>query len=148
LLQNQVSGSIPLDLNTLTSLKKLNLMDNKLSGTFPSFASNPLLQSLNLTANLIGGSIPVDWYNLTQLENLGLYFMPNATGNFSTLLGMTKLKNLIIGGPTDSAGDWGALPENIGALSLLEFLDTRNVLSHGTIPTTIGLLTNLSEFFR
>jgi hypothetical protein len=90
-------------------------MQNEISGTFPPLTSNSLLHSLCLSETLIGGTVPTYWYNLTQLETLDLFNLATAIGNFSNLLQMTKLINLRIGGGIDTAGNWGALPEKIGA---------------------------------
>jgi Leucine-rich repeat (LRR) protein len=145
---NQMRGSIFTDIHELTNLRVLSLMQNEISGTFPPFTSNSLLHSLSLSETLIGGTTPTYWYNLTQLENLDLFNLETAIGNFSLLLQMTKLINLRIGGEVDTAGDWGALPEKIGALSQLEGIDTSYAWRSGTVPTTIGLLTNLSKCIR
>jgi hypothetical protein len=142
LSRNQLMGTISNEFDS--KLKALSLMQNEITGTFPTFANSSGLRRLWLSETLIRGTIPSSWQNLTQLEILDLYNL-ESSGNFSTLLPMTNLKHLEIGGETDITGEWGVFPEAIGTLSLLEFLLVRYALSPGTIPTGFGLLTNLSE---
>ena len=66
---NNLSGPLPAELGSLTSLTTLDLSDNQLSGTIPDLSSLTQLQNLNLGDNQLSGTIP-DWLSsLTQLTD-------------------------------------------------------------------------------
>ena len=69
---NDLRGTLPADLGSLTSLNVLNLSDNRLSGTLPDLRALTILTTLNLGDNQLSGTIP-DWLgDLLQLQNLYL----------------------------------------------------------------------------
>ena len=68
---NQLSGSVP-SFATNPALKYLSLNYNQLTGSLPSFATNAALQDLNLRSNRLSGSIPSFAAN-THLVFLDLY---------------------------------------------------------------------------
>ena len=62
LSNHYLSGSIPQELENLTSLKVLNLEDNQLSGRIPPQLGNLVnLQVLNLKDNQLSGRYQLDW---------------------------------------------------------------------------------------
>ena len=70
---NQLSGEIPPELGSLTSLQALALSANRLSGEIPSELGNLTgLVWLRLSANRLSGKIPSGLGNLDILEWLGL----------------------------------------------------------------------------
>ena len=71
LSDNSLSGMIP-DLSALTQLQNLNLGDNQLSGTIPDLSALTNLQDLYLGGNQLSGTIP-DWLgSLIGLQDLSL----------------------------------------------------------------------------
>jgi hypothetical protein len=70
---NQLTGSIPTGLGSLTKLTYLYLYSNQLSGSIPTGLGNlTKLEWLLLDNNQLTGSIPPQMGSLTQLTNLGL----------------------------------------------------------------------------
>lgn len=70
---NQLSGTIPPDLNSLTHLQLLYLYDNQISGNIPSELGDLInLKKLSLNNNQISGTIPTELSNLNHLTHLHL----------------------------------------------------------------------------
>ena len=107
---NNLSGPLPAELGSLTSLTTLDLSDNQLSGTIPDLSSLTQLQTLNLGDNQLSGTIP-DWLSsLTGLRDLSL------RDNRLT----------------------GAIPEELGNLNQLYLLYLDNNQLSGPIPAELG----------
>ena len=69
---NQLNGSIPPELGDLSSLEKLSLYSNQLSGSIPpKLGDLSNLTSLTLHANQLSGSVPAELGNLSALEDAG-----------------------------------------------------------------------------
>ena len=70
---NQLSGSIPPELGSLTNLTSLQLSSNQLSGSIPpEIGSLTNLEALFLDNNQLSGPLPVSMTNLVNLE--GFYY--------------------------------------------------------------------------
>lgn len=71
-----LTGTIPVDLGSLYSLKVLDLSQNKFTGPVPSWGLGqmPLLRELNLSGNTLGGGLPVSFQYLTALEQLDVSY--------------------------------------------------------------------------
>lgn len=73
LSDNQLSGSIPVELSNLSNLISLLLSFNQLSGSIPVGLGNlSNLESVNLSWNQLSGPIPAELGNLENLERLNL----------------------------------------------------------------------------
>ena len=73
LRDNQLSGSIPSELDLRDNLERLGLHDNQLSGSIPSELDlRDNLEKLGLHDNQLSGSIPSELGNLDNLQALGL----------------------------------------------------------------------------
>lgn len=111
-----ISGSIPNDLGSLPSLQILELSNNSLRGTVPTF-SGDRLSSLSVGNN-------------------GL------TGNFANLLAAvpsSTMRILRAGGNSLT----GVIPNQIGSYSKIFFLDLSNNRIGGSLPDGLGSLTDL-----
>lgn len=71
LRSNQLTGTIPAALNSLTGLQELLLHTNQLTGSIPTLSSLTSLQDLQLQENDLSGEIP-DLSGLTSLQILYL----------------------------------------------------------------------------
>ena len=92
LVDNRLSGTIPVEIGNLTSLFALSLGGNQLSGTIPVEIGNlTSLTALFLGGSQLSGTIPVEIGNLTSLRSLGLNDnqlsgqIPAALGNLTSL---------------------------------------------------------------
>ncbi len=165
LADNQLTGSIPDELGSLSSLEVLDLNDNQLTGEIPtSLGSIANLVQLQITGNQLTGTIPAElgslanltilalggnqltgtiptWLgNLTNLEELYLW-ENELTGTIPTELGsLAKLKELWLSENRLT----GEIPAELGNLELLSLSD--NQLT-GEIPAELGNLANLDRLF-
>ena len=117
---NRLSGSIPSELSSLTGLTELWLRSNRLSGSIPSeLGSITGLTQLWLDVNQLSGSIPSELGNLASLKNLVLY-----SNDLS-----------------------GSIPSELGNLASLMVLNLYNNDLSGSIPAELGRLTSLTELY-
>ncbi|KAJ1427946.1 Leucine-rich repeat [Sesbania bispinosa] len=66
---NKLTGNIPPELGSLTSILALNISHNQLTGKIPDTFSNLLqIESLDLSFNMLSGNIPTQLSQLTFLE--------------------------------------------------------------------------------
>ena len=73
IVSNQLTGSIPKELDSLINLKLLNLRGNHLTGTIPDEVGNLTnLKSLNLGFNQLTGTIPEQLGSLNNLKSLSI----------------------------------------------------------------------------
>ncbi len=141
LADNNLRGTIPADLGSLSSLVRLDLAENKLRGTIPAtLGSLSELRHLYLARNDLTGSIPAALGSLSNLQQLDLLHN-DLTGSIPTALGnLSELRYLdLIGNDLT-----GSIPNQLGNLSkLTKLLLGTNQLS-GTIPPVLSSLSNLS----
>ncbi|KAL6643871.1 hypothetical protein ACP70R_018637 [Stipagrostis hirtigluma subsp. patula] len=119
---NRISGTIPLEIVKLSSLRIIALADNALSGTIPSTISGLRnMIGLDVSGNNISGEIPpILVANLTQLAFLDL-----------------------------SQNDLqGSIPENFGTMSNIAILDLSYNQFSGMIPKQVFNLTSLTLFLN
>ncbi|KAL2601850.1 hypothetical protein AAZX31_10G216200 [Glycine max] len=93
LSNNNLSGSVPLEIYMLTGLQSLNLSHNQLMGTIPQEIGNlKQLEAIDLSRNQFSGEIPVSLSALHYLSVLNLSFN-NLMGKIpsGTQLGSTDL---------------------------------------------------------
>ena len=89
---NQLSGSIPISLGSLTNLQQLWLYGNQLSGSIPTQLGNLAhLVALDLSQNQLTGSIPTQLGSVTNLQYLGLNGNMLSGGIPTSLESLTKL---------------------------------------------------------
>ncbi|XBI11283.1 hypothetical protein VPH35_138374 [Triticum aestivum] len=141
LRSNRISGTIPLEIQYLTSLRRLYMERNLLTGNLPESVGNlSNLFVLSLSQNKLSGSIPLSVGKLSQLSEL--YLQEN---NFSgpipgALAGCKKLEKLNL---SCNSFD-GRIPKELFSLpSLSQGLDLSHNQLSGQIPPEIGSLKNL-----
>ena len=116
LRNNQLNGTVPTELGSLTKLTALDLGWNQLSGDIPlELGSLSELQVLRLNKNQLGGDILLELSALPDLRELALY-----DNHLS-----------------------GAIPPELGALSNLQVLRLDDNELRGEIPSSLEALSNL-----
>ncbi|MXZ73551.1 MAG: hypothetical protein F4207_14955 [Gemmatimonadetes bacterium] len=137
---NRISGEIPATIGQLENLGKLRLGNNRLSGGIPaSIGQLTNLTELLITWNGLSGSIPAELGQLINLEWLALY-RNQLSGEIPVELdGLTRLWRLEISDNRIS----GEIPATLSRLTNLEILDLANNRLAGAIPAALGRLTRL-----
>eukprot|EP00538_Stauroneis_constricta_P012806 CAMPEP_0119548520 /NCGR_PEP_ID=MMETSP1352-20130426/2425_1 /TAXON_ID=265584 /ORGANISM="Stauroneis constricta, Strain CCMP1120" /LENGTH=1351 /DNA_ID=CAMNT_0007593819 /DNA_START=276 /DNA_END=4331 /DNA_ORIENTATION=- len=168
LIGQNLTGTLPSELSSMSILQSIALAYNQLTGTLPTeFTSMPYLASIEVHGNNLTGTIPEMYYDADgsfALINLAENLM---SGTISTMLGqMTGLKGFHIysnnfGGtiPTEIARlrsmsymrlgpneFTGQIPSELARLTQLNELWLQTNKLSGTIPTEMGRLTRLTDF--
>ena len=162
---NHMTGVIPPELGSLTSLEYLDLYGNQMTGAIPSELGDLTnLEYLNLRGSLTG-PIPPELGNLTNLEELHLYdnqltgAIPPELGGLANLTVLYLAYNQLTGVIPPELGRLtnleelhlydnrltGAIPPELGRLANLEELDLSDNQLTGAIPPELGSLANLEE---
>lgn len=94
LTNNNLSGSLPSNLNAIDALRKLDLWDNNITGSIPSNLGDLVdLEYLDLSSNSFTGGIPLTFGNLVDLRIL--YLENNMlTGNLPVAIGNIPLLDI------------------------------------------------------
>ena len=139
---NNLSGPLPAELGSLTSLTTLDLSDNQLSGTIPDLSSLTQLQNLYLGDNQLSGTIP-DWLgSLTGLQKLSLRDN-RLTGTIPAELGnLFSLDLLYLDGNQLN----GPIPAALGSLSGLQVTRFAGNALTGCVPNGLRYLVTAPEF--
>lgn len=169
---NNLSGTLPSNMHlAFPNLKQILIAVNQMSGNFPSSISNlTKLRRLDISFNAFSGPIPLNLGQLNKLEWFGI--SNNSFGSGGTrdldflfsLTNCTQLSSLIFfknnfgGELPDLIGNFssnlsifhmgenqisGVIPERIGQLTGLTYLNIGSNFLKGTIPSSIGKLQNL-----
>ena len=141
LADNQLTGSIPDELGSLSSLEVLDLNDNQLTGEIPpELGSLSNLTHLYLHDNQLSGEIPAGLGNLSSLE--WLWLQRNQLSGVPPELGsLSNLENLDL-----SDNQLSGVPSELGSLSNLENLDLSDNQLSG-VPSELGSLSNLTHLY-
>ena len=144
MMENNLNGSIPPEIEHLTSLIRVRLDRNLLSGEIPPEIGNlSNLYSLDLGQNTLSGSIPPELGRLSRLNYLHLS-LNNLNGEIPAELGgLTTLQVLTL-----SYNDLnGEIPTELGNLGALWAMDLRGNLLRGAIPQSfLGLSLRTFDF--
>eukprot|EP00762_Andalucia_godoyi_P000580 ANDGO_05289.mRNA.1 MDIS1-interacting receptor like kinase 2 len=142
LIQNGLTGTIPLSIGFLTQMTDISFSTNNIGGPIPdSFCNLANLVNMDLSVNVINGSLPRCLGNLTNLQTIVLYFneisgsIPDSIGSAVGLQLLNIHSNRLS----------GSLPASVGnILGLQEMYLDSNMLS-GTLPSSLGNLSNLTN---
>ena len=140
--EGDLSGTIPKELGSLTSLKKLLLRYNKFSGTIPPELGNlKALTLLELQGNQLTSPLPQELSNLSKLRRLFLR-KNNLTGTIPEWLAqLTELTALYL---SDNQLT-GKIPKVLSTLPNLEVLNLWGNQLTGGIPPELGLLPKIKH---
>ena len=138
--RNQLTGSIPDEIGSLTKLSILLLHDNQLSGSIPSTVQGLInLEYMHVHRNQLAGAIPSHLGNLPRLKDLSLGFnqfsgnIPRQLGDLGSLQSLGLLNNQLS----------GTIPAELGNLTNLEELYLADNRLSGGMPASFGRLTNM-----
>ena len=138
---NNLSGGIPSSIDNLSNLTLLDLPNNNISGSIPTSIGNlSTLTGLSLHNNNLSGSIPSSFGDLSNMGGFSLGDN-NLSGSIPSSIGnMTNLVNIGLSNNNLS----GSLPSSIGNLTQLRVVGISNNNLTGSIPSSICDLPLLS----
>ncbi len=166
LFKCRIHGPIPSAIWKLENLEKLNLNENLFMGqTFPSEIGRLTnLKELLISGSQLEGTIPPELGNLSNLKNLEFYSNSIVGTIPSTFENFTQLRRLdIFHNQLEGAIDFiskitefeivhmrmnkfsGTIPEAIGDLKKLAWLDLSGNLLSGEIPSSLGSIPVLKD---
>ncbi|KAE9452960.1 hypothetical protein C3L33_15134, partial [Rhododendron williamsianum] len=112
-----------------------------ISSLVPSVLSNlSSLTTLNLEGCSLYGEFPMDIFRLPQLQILNVALNENLTDSLPEFQSNSRLEALIF----QRTGLYGKLPDSIGRLESLLYLDLSQTSLSGTLPSSLGNLTRLT----
>ncbi|MFL5738623.1 MAG: T9SS type A sorting domain-containing protein [Flavisolibacter sp.] len=141
LMGNEITGSIPISFGSLFQLSGLNLSDNKLTGPIPDIVGNlHKLSSLNLSGNQLTGAIPE---SISQLTNLNTLFLSDNQLGGSVPASWERLKNLVVLSISNNHLS-GSIPDSLSYMTGLSVAFLNDNQLTGKLPDSIGRLSSLS----
>ena len=144
LMNNSLTGSLPIELGNLTALEELELGGNALEGTIPNSIGNlRQLERLDLGDNRMVSFIPNELGNLTALRDLVLENNELIGEIPHGLSFLSNLRSLKLGGNALS----GEIPNTFGRLGNVRTLGLGNNELSGQMPSSIGNMARLSRLF-
>jgi Leucine-rich repeat (LRR) protein len=131
-----LGGTVPYTISSINSLESIDLQNNNLGGTFPlSMTAMSGLTSLNLARNQLIGTIPEAVGAMTALTSLRLN-QNSLTGNLPRSLRLMRLMTLSLQNNDLSGTISNAFYSNIDLQSI--HLDNNNL--YGSLSTRVGNL--------
>ena len=139
-----LSGTLPVELGSLTGLTQLSIFDTQLTGPIPpELGSLANLTHLSLFRNQLTGPVPAELGRLSNLQGLELWDN-RLTGSIPPELGsLTNLEALHI----DSNQLTGAIPPVLGNLTKLRWLTLHDNQLTGNISEELNRLTSLEQLY-
>ncbi|CAI0389502.1 unnamed protein product, partial [Linum tenue] len=143
---NQFQGSIPIGLSRSPALNFLDVSNNDLSGTIPSWLIDKMyrLRYILLNNNSFQGEMPI---GMCKLEHLRLIDLSTATPAIEPMEITTKAfpysyqgRNLLLMSGINLSGNnfTGEIPEEFGNLTSIKLLNLSHNALTGSIPSTFS----------
>ncbi|GAY57781.1 hypothetical protein CUMW_182040, partial [Citrus unshiu] len=167
LQQNQIRGAFPLWLTHASTLTRLDVSGNSISGKIPAQIGGLWrLEELKMANNSFGGAVPVEIKQCSSLSLLDLEGnrfsgeIPEFLGDIRGLKSLTLAANLFSGSIPASFRNLpglenlnlrhnslsGSLPEEVLGMNNLSTLDLSENKFSGEVPASIGNLSQLMVF--
>ncbi|GLJ53056.1 hypothetical protein SUGI_1130250 [Cryptomeria japonica] len=142
---NNITGSIPSLISSITNLEDLYLSSDLLTGRIPSSLRRlPRLQRLLLDNNKLEGNIPSEIGEIRSLGELSVSHNMLSGEIPDTIGHLQQLTHLVLNHNQLS----GAVPASLGKCYNLQLLDLSNNQFKGSIPHEVASLANLQFYFN
>ena len=139
---NNLRGSIPAELGSMSGMQRLSLAGNSLSGAIPAELVNlPDLRDLYLGRNDLKGRMPPELGGLSRIRKLSLEYNALDGGVPPELSRLTNLEELYLAENQLA----GPLPSALGDLINLRVLDLADNDLTGPIPAKLGRLASIRK---
>ena len=136
LSRNRFSGSIPDDYTTMVQLEHFHIQMNPLNGTIPqNFGALIKLTSLNLEEDYLTGTVPESMWDLSHLQFFNIESQKKLAGTISTKV--QYWDNVTVFLVNMNNGFTGSIPSEVGLLTNLEEFKTAGNHMRGTVPTEL-----------
>ena len=142
--EDNLQGTIPIELGQLTSMTRLDLPYNALTGPIPSeLGQLTAMTWLELYSNVLTGPIPSELGRLRAMTELNLG-QTNLTGPIPSELGqLTAIRSLVLAGNALT----GPIPSKLGQLTAMKELWLYGNAFTGPVPSELGHLTAMKELW-
>ncbi|CAE6075355.1 unnamed protein product [Arabidopsis arenosa] len=142
---NYLTGSIPATISNISTLQKLGMNHNSLTGSIPTFGKVPNLQWLLLDTNSLGSYSFGDLEFLSSLTNCTklefLMISRNRLGGDLPIIANLSATLINLGLSANFFS--GRIPHDIGNLISLQMLGLGGNMLTGPLPTSLGKLSDL-----
>mmetsp|Transcript_2117 Transcript_2117/g.5908 ORF Transcript_2117/g.5908 Transcript_2117/m.5908 type:complete len:999 (-) Transcript_2117:409-3405(-) len=141
-----IEGSVGDIFDGWSNLEQLNLAQNNIDGSLPSFSdvSHPNLREIVLSENRFSGQIPPGYGTLYNLELLQLAQNELSSTVPSTIFSLPRVKILDL---SSNKGLTGSIPSFVNNLSSVEELLLDETSLSGPLPETIFELTTIERLY-
>ncbi len=137
---NDLEGEVPVEISLLTELRRMDIDGNEFTGSIPpEFGNLVNLEELWMGGNGMSGPIPPELGYLASLEDLHLYDAPFDGSIPEEFGGLTELRVLRI----ENTRIDGPIPATLGALEKLRVLDLPGNRLSGPLPGELGGMDSL-----
>eukprot|EP00535_Pseudo-nitzschia_heimii_P002220 CAMPEP_0197186746 /NCGR_PEP_ID=MMETSP1423-20130617/14504_1 /TAXON_ID=476441 /ORGANISM="Pseudo-nitzschia heimii, Strain UNC1101" /LENGTH=787 /DNA_ID=CAMNT_0042638139 /DNA_START=122 /DNA_END=2486 /DNA_ORIENTATION=+ len=140
IVDNNLHGSLPNELNYFSEMVLLNLYFNKLTGTIPDLSELIKVEQIDLDGNTLSGNTPESLFKLPNIMNLLLLNNKRLTGTIPEFdATASKLSRISLQG----CSFVGSLPASLGGLVSLRLLQLKDNKFNGEIPLNLMSLPRL-----
>mmetsp|Transcript_11467 Transcript_11467/g.22658 ORF Transcript_11467/g.22658 Transcript_11467/m.22658 type:complete len:812 (+) Transcript_11467:202-2637(+) len=139
IVNNNLTGNMPKELNYFSELMTLNLYFNKLTGTIPDLSGLIAIEQIDLDGNELTGTVPESIFNMPNIVNLFLLNNKDLTGTIPEILDSSKIAAISIFG----CSFVGTIPQSLTSVSTLRLLQLKDNAIEGTIPPELFSLPSL-----
>ncbi|XP_039116046.1 probable LRR receptor-like serine/threonine-protein kinase At1g53440 isoform X3 [Dioscorea cayenensis subsp. rotundata] len=141
---NNLTGKLPESLGNLTNIVFFRIDGNPISGNIPDFIGNwKKLDRLDMQGTSMEGPFPANFFSSATVTQLRVTDLRGGYWEFPQLTNITNIKKLVLRNLSLS----GELPNDIGELTSLHYLDVSFNNLTGEIPESWEYLKNLKHLY-
>ena len=120
-MENNLDGTLTVELNHFSKLTALNLYYNSLRGSIPDLSHMVALEQLDLDGNKLTGNAPHSLFNLPNMMNLFLLQNRDLTGTIPEIQSGSRLEKISL----YDCSFVGSIPRSLGSVTTLKFIQLK-----------------------